>query len=442
MPGDPHVERARAGRDAARLVGLHAHRTRRHDLARPQLPHLALEHGGQAHVLTVEGDRELVLAGVERGDIALAARSLRGPQDQRILPEHLPRAMPLAVHREHVGVLQQRDRRRIGGGQISPHHQRGAGDHPQRHQGAPLVGGEQVIARLAPLGADPDPAQRQHVPVGPAVRAGMRGPAGEACEVRLDVLPAVPQVIADPPHRGVLAQVLEPGQGQVAAGGEAQLHGPAAAVDRGGERLDLRGLVRPEHVVDLEEVHAPARVQREHRVVVRLRARHGVVDAHHVRVPLAGVGGIGDVRGAQIGAEHGRIDLDGTAGDPAHHVDPELQAQRMDLVGERAESGALPGTREAHRIGHHPSVLVHHQRGALVVAVGAGRRVRPVDVHHHRVPSELGQVLGDEAGIGQHLRLGDGGAVAVPGVPAHRRAGRTRGGGGGHLVHSPSSRST
>ena len=422
MPGDAQVDRGRARGDAAGGVRLLGDGPGAHRLPAPQLDDLAVERGGEADVLAVQRHGQLLLAEVERRDVLVAVGPIGRPQHERVLTEHLPVPVRVGVRGEDVGIAQQRDGRRIGGGQITAHHERRPGDHPQRQERDLLVGREQRVAGLAALSTDPDPPQGEHVAVGPPRGAGVRGPAGEAREVRLDVLPPVPQVVADPPHRGVLAQMVEAGQGQVPAGREAQPHRPAAAGDRPGERLDLRRLIRPEHVVDLEEVHAPGGVQREHRVVVGAGPRHRVVDADHVRVPLAAVRGIGDVGGAQVRAQHRSVRRESPAGDPPHHMDAQAQAQSMDLLRERRESCPVGGAREPARIGQQSPVLVHHQRRGVVVAVGAGRGVGPVDVDHHRVPAEGKQVLGEELRIGEHLRLGDGGAEAVPGVPAHRRA--------------------
>lgn len=78
--------------------------------------------------------------------------------------------------------------------------------------------------------------------------------------------------------------------------------------------------------------------------------------------------------------------------------------------------GSVPG-------GDQPPVGVDVQRRAVVVAVAAGRGVGPVDVDHDGVPAVGPQVLREELGVRENLRLGDGRAVAVPAVPAHRRAG-------------------
>jgi hypothetical protein len=115
----------------------------------------------------------------------------------------------------------------------------------------------------------------------------VRRPARHARELGFDVVPIVPEVVRDAPHLGVETEVLEVRQGQHASGREAEYHVPAGFSDGVLIGGNLRGEVRPQHVVRLDEVHAPLREQRQLRIVVCLRPRMVVGQPVIVSVPVA-----------------------------------------------------------------------------------------------------------------------------------------------------------
>ena len=185
---------------------------------------------------------------------------------------------------------------------------------------------------------------------------------------------------------------------------------------------DFVGVERGLHVVDLEEVEVPGGEQIELRVIPGLRARMGLVQAVVVRIPLAHVVEIGYILGGVVGAAYGQILVHGDTRDAAHHVHAELQAQFVDGGGERAESLAVGGTRETHWVGQLTAALVENQRCVVVVSMCTGSRVIPVDVDDQRVPAGAFQVFSHEPRVGQQLVFGEGRAIGIPAVPAHRRA--------------------
>lgn len=134
--------------------------------------------------------------------------------------------------------------------------------------------------------------------------------------------------------------------GSAVPGGEPERHVAAAPRDREYERLDVAGLVRREHVVDLQEVDAPRGELRDPRVDPRLGRGVVEVEAEVVRVPPAGVGGHGDVGRRRVGAGDRQGALRGEPRDAPHDVDAEPQAERVHLRGERGEPGAVRGGRE------------------------------------------------------------------------------------------------
>ena len=93
----------------------------------------------------------------------------------------------------------------------------------------------------------------------------------------------------------------------------------------------------------------------------------------------------------------------------------------MHVVGQGLEARAVRGAGEAVHGGHEPAVFVHALLGEGLVGVGRGGGLVPLDVHHHVFPAVVLQVLSHVFGVLPDLGLVDGGAVAVPAVPAHGR---------------------
>ena len=147
-------------------------------------------------------------------------------------------------------------------------------------------------------------------------------------------------VVGDAPHLrvfGDLGGVLELG----GAGREAEHDGAAGFADGFGDLANLGGAVGVVgDAVDLEEVEAPGGVEAKHGVVVGL-AGGVVLDAPVAFVPRAGRCGVGGVNGVEGRAGDGQIGGDDLAGNAADDVDAELEALRVEPVGERFESGAV-----------------------------------------------------------------------------------------------------
>jgi stage V sporulation protein SpoVS len=106
----------------------------------------------------------------------------------------------------------------------------------------------------------------------------------------------------------------------------------------------------------------------------------------------------------------------------AHDVDAELQAEGVNVVGQRLEAFAIRRRREAVDGRDQAAVLVHVEMRLGIVPEGARVGLRPLDIHDDVLPAVLEQALRHVVGVGFDLGLGHRGAVAVPTVPAHRRA--------------------
>ena len=314
--------------------------------------------------------------------------------------------LPLAVHPQDLFVGQQAQGELVVLPHLPAHHQGGAEHAPQAHHGDLLVFRKlgPVAALLIPQGAlivsqvQADAPQGQHVAVRPAAGRDLALPHLTALEHIFQQVPPVPEVVGDPPHVGVFAQV--PGLfDHRRAGGQAEHHGPAALVDGLADHLDflLRGVggvgvgVGVADVVHLDEVHPPGGVQLEDGVVIGLGPGLRGVDAVHVRVPPADGVGRGNLVAGGVRPQHRQVLVHRQPGHPPHDVDAELQAQVVDLLGDGAKTLALPGGGEPLRGGEESAVLVHgkpgegHVVGALLPGVG----LAPLDVADHVLPAEL-----------------------------------------------------
>src|ERR1035441_9500598 len=99
------------------------------------------------------------------------------------------------------------------------------------------------------------------------------------------------------------------------------------------QRCDFGLVIRPQHVVSLDEVDAPPGILRDDRIVVCLRSGLGHIDAVHVSVPLAEAL-VGDVGGMNSAAKNRDILCNCLARNSAKNVNPEPEAL--------ARSGSAP----------------------------------------------------------------------------------------------------
>ncbi len=295
---------------------------------------------GEAEVSRVEHELPRRVGEVEHGRVADSLRAIGSPHHSVPLAEHLAVAARFPMHLQHVGVGEQCDGLGQARGKVTADHERRPGNHPEGEQRDALVLGEPVVSRFAPFGTDADATKGQHVAVRPSRLRRVRRPPGEPREVRLDVIPAVPEVVADAPHRRVLAQVFDASERQVAPRRQAQFDRPSAALDGKGIRLDVTRLVRPEHVVGLDEVDAPVGVEPQRAVVVRLCGGVGVIEAGHIGVPLAHVAEVGHRIRRDGRAENRRATRGSEPRDATHRVDAEPQPERVHRRRERPESRA------------------------------------------------------------------------------------------------------
>ena len=194
----------------------------------------------------------------------------------------------------HLGVGEQRQRRRVEVAQVAAHDQRRAGDRPQRHQRALLVRRESACrARPAP-GARAAACRHRASAPGRAVRV----PVLEPRELRLEQVGQSSQKSSLIRHICACRRTWSAAVERRLAGRQAEDHRPAGAVDGAcaPPRSPARGAsIRPADVVHLDEVDAPGGEQREDAVVVGLRAGLAHVDAVHVRIPRADAARVRDV---------------------------------------------------------------------------------------------------------------------------------------------------
>ena len=379
-------------------------------------------------------------------------RQRRAPCDQRAVVRGLKFMRSMLVQRQHNGIVQQHHGLGVHEREVRADDQRAARNGPQRHQRDLLVIAQARRTRLAPAGMRTQLADGQHVGVRPGAWFGVALPRRQPRKLAQHALrkvraglPLVPLVVRDAPHVGQRCGLIAVLQ-RHGARREAQHHGPASAVDRLADHLDLVGLVRVvADAVDLEQVHAPGRILREQGVVPGLPG--GVVLYAPVgRVPGAGVRGIGGVPGMVVAARDGQVALHAGARYPAHNVDAEQQSLRVHPVAQRHKAGVLNGGGEpgigrnrhddlsaiagggkARRHGHVTPIRIDGVV-QLVRRVAVLRVLKePALVDDRIAPARAGEPVLQHAHVGAELRLGDGEPVAVPTVPAHgRRVGDAR----------------
>ena len=180
--------------------------------------------------------------------------------------------------------------------------------------------------------------------------------------------------------------------------------------------------------VELEVVHAPGRELVGPRVDERLCAGRAVVDALHAAAVVVGLAGaVRDLIGRVRGALDRRVLGNGLVGDAGRDVEAELEAERVDVVGDDRDAVLAARTRrEASRV-RHPSAV-----GVDVRALAAGAvvpEVVDVDVE----VAGRGQAAGDHGpGLRLDVRCCRIVSDIAPAAPAQRgRAADAVGLGGG-----------
>ena len=99
----------------------------------------------------------------------------------------------------------------------------------------------------------------------------------------------------------------------------------------------------------------------------------------------------------------------------------ELQPARVQIVGDRLERMRLRRHRKTVGRWQQAAIGVHFKDRAFAVFGGMRERLIPLDVNRDEIPAVRFEVRGHVIGVGERVRLPDARAVAVPGVPAHRR---------------------
>ncbi len=195
-------------------------------------------------------------------------------------------------------------------GQVCTEHQGRAEDRPKGHHGPLFRMRQPGFADLSPSRDRAEVSEGQHVCVGPMTGLDQRRPLAREYDLtlkalrevfcRVFLLPVVPEVVGDAPHLRVLAQLVDLVEGR-GTGREAQHDGTARLSQRFAHHADLIGLEGNGDAIDLKEIEAPARVQFGNGIVIGLRSCIGL-QAVVVRIPAAGVGGIGRIRRMEVAA--------------------------------------------------------------------------------------------------------------------------------------------
>jgi hypothetical protein len=205
---------------------------------------------------------------------------------------------------------------------------------------------------------------------------------------------------------------------------KAQHDGPAGFRQRLADHADFVAFIRMVgDAIDLEKVDAPAREQLRHRIVIGLAGgtrAHAVV----VLVPRADIRGVGHVGGPPGGIGDGDVVGHGLLRNAAHQVNAEFQSERVDVVGQRFEPGAVGGR----------GIAVGRRGVAAIGSQGEGRvgllGDEPAFVDDDVLPAVAFQVLGHVSGFGADAGFVDGHAPGIPTVPTHGRGGGELRGGG------------
>lgn len=145
-----------------------------------------------------------------------------------------------------------------------------------------------------------------------------------------------------------------------------------------------------------------------------------VVQAVVAGVPLVYGVGADDLVGGPAGTRRGQPGGHGTVRDAAHDVRAEPQPESVHTGGRRRDSRAARRRGKLVRRGWPTAVAVEDRRRVRVVAVGTGGRLVRPGFPDDGAPAVGRQVLVQEYHVAEDLFVGDGGAMAVPSVPARR----------------------
>src|SRR4029077_2013638 len=118
---------------------------------------------------------------------------------------------------------------------------------------------------------------------------------------------------------------------------------------------------------------------------------------------------------------HRKILPYGGLGNPPQNVNAEFEPERMNVVSERLESGAIRGGRKARDVWRVSPEFVEREELFLARFLRGMHEV-PALVNHHVLPTKRLQVLRHEVRVRAELLLVYGRAVRIPAIPAHGRS--------------------
>src|SRR5215467_12923973 len=170
--------------------------------------------------------------------------------------------MTLLVDLDNFFIRDQRGGRRIVARKVPSENQWRTKNAPQRHDCLLLVGSELGRRSASFYTRHAQLAEREHIRIGPSVAlSNERCPVARVIELLPEKLPVIPEIVGDAPHLRVLLKEFS-FRKRCRPRRNAEHHWTSSFVHRLTERLHLRRLIQvTSHVVGLDEVHAPRRVE-------------------------------------------------------------------------------------------------------------------------------------------------------------------------------------
>jgi len=333
---------------------------------------------------------------------------------------------------QHFRVGNQAERPFIQIGQLAAKHKRRTENRPQRQHGALLGAGQKRVAleNAVLAAANGDMADRKHIAIREAAVRYVRTPVAAAHEHFSNIFPAVPEIVGNAPHIGVFAQVVRLFH-HGRSGRKTQHNIAAAMLNCCGDHFDffsagivvilIDTAVNHADVIYLDEIDAPRSVQLEQRVVIGLCADGNGIKTVHIRVPGADRSRVSNITRMNTGTLDGYVFCNRLTRNAAHDVNAEFQSLAVNVVSNRFEAFSVCGGGKTIWGGHQTAVFVHAELSKGVIGGRICGRLRPLNIAYNVFPAIGLQMLCHIIRVSDEVLFRNGGTVAVPAVPAHRR---------------------
>ena len=273
-------------------------------------------------------------------------------------------------------------------------------------------------------------ADRKHIAIREAAVRYVRTPVAAAHEHFSNIFPAVPEIVGNAPHIGVFAQVVRLFH-HGRSGRKTQHNIAAAMLNCCGDHFDffsagivvilIDTAVNHADVIYLDEIDAPRSVQLEQRVVIGLCADGNGIKTVHIRVPGADRSRVSNITRMNIGTLDGYVFCNRLTRNAAHDVNAEFQSLAVNVVSNRFEAFSVCGGGKTIWGGHQTAVFVHAELSKGVIGGRICGRLRPLNIAYNVFPAIGLQMLCHIIRVSDEVLFRNGGTVAVPAVPAHRR---------------------